>query len=88
MRTEFNINIYNGCREELKFVYCKNVDKPENHFMHINKYCEIYVFVDGDANYIVEDMIFSLKKGDNVVLTGGPIVGASGNTNTIKVEQI
>ncbi|MBQ7293547.1 MAG: helix-turn-helix domain-containing protein [Clostridia bacterium] len=69
MRTEFNINIYNGCREELKFVYCKNVDKPENHFMHINKYCEIYVFVDGDANYIVEDMIFSLKKGDIVIIT-------------------
>ncbi len=29
-----------------------------------------------------------LKKGDNVVLTGGPINGQSGNTNTIKVEQI
>ena len=29
-----------------------------------------------------------VKKGDNVVLTGGPINGKSGNTNTIKVEQI
>ena len=29
-----------------------------------------------------------LKPGDNVVLTGGPINGQSGNTNTIKVEQI
>ena len=32
--------------------------------------------------------IFNLKKGDNVVLTGGPISGSSGNTNTIKVEVI
>ena len=32
--------------------------------------------------------VMGLKPGDNVVLTGGPIVGRSGNTNTIKVEQI
>ena len=31
---------------------------------------------------------FSLKKGDNVVLTGGQINGAPGNTNTIKVETV
>ena len=30
----------------------------------------------------------SLSSGDNVVLTGGPINGKTGNTNTIKVEQI
>ena len=32
--------------------------------------------------------IFDLKEGDNVVLSGGTINGPSGNTNTIKVEQI
>ena len=32
--------------------------------------------------------IFNLQPGDNVVLTGGPINGRLGNTNTIKVEQI
>lgn len=31
---------------------------------------------------------FALQPGDNVVLTGGPINGKIGNTNTIKVEQI
>ena len=31
--------------------------------------------------------VLNLKKGDNIVLTGGPINGQSGNTNTIKVEQ-
>ena len=29
-----------------------------------------------------------LQEGDNIVLTAGPINGQSGNTNTIKVEQI
>ena len=33
-------------------------------------------------------LAFDLKPGDNVVLTGGPINGQSGNTNTIKVEQV
>lgn len=32
--------------------------------------------------------ILSLEKGDRVVLTGGPINGKTGNTNTIKVEEI
>ena len=30
----------------------------------------------------------SLKKGDNVVLTGGQINGKSGNTNIIKIETV
>ena len=29
-----------------------------------------------------------LQSGDNILLTGGPINGQSGNTNTIKIEQI
>lgn len=32
--------------------------------------------------------VLKLKKGDNVVLTGGQINGLPGNTNTIKVETI
>ena len=32
--------------------------------------------------------VLGLKAGDTVVLTGGPINGASGNTNTIKVETV
>ncbi len=32
--------------------------------------------------------VFGLQEGDNVVLTGGPINGQTGNTNTIKVEQV
>ena len=29
-----------------------------------------------------------LQSGDNIVLTGGPVNGHYGNTNTIKVEQV
>ena len=32
--------------------------------------------------------VLNLQPGDNVILTGGPINGEHGNTNTIKVEQV
>ena len=32
--------------------------------------------------------VLSLQKGDRVVLTGGPLNGKTGNTNTIKVEEV
>lgn len=32
--------------------------------------------------------VFHLKKGDNVVLTGGRVGGKTGNTNTIRVEKV
>lgn len=32
--------------------------------------------------------VFNIKKGETVVVTGGPINGQHGNTNTIKVEQV
>ena len=32
--------------------------------------------------------ILNLQPGDNVILTGGPINGQCGNTNTIKVERV
>ncbi len=39
-----------------------------------------------DLKYAKE--LLKLQSGDNVVLTGGQIGGAPGNTNTIKVEQV
>ena len=30
----------------------------------------------------------NLQPGDNIILTGGPINGQTGNTNTIKIERI
>ena len=32
--------------------------------------------------------VFDLQPGDNILLTGGPINGQQGNTNTIKIEVI
>ena len=52
--------------------------------------CEPYSSMDvmfwQDVKYAKE--LFRLSPGDNVVLTGGQINGAPGNTNTIKVEKV
>jgi len=32
--------------------------------------------------------VLNLQPGDNMVLTGGPINGSHGNTNTIKIETV
>ena len=40
-----------------------------------------------NAKHIAMDKL-NLKEGDCVIITGGIINGTSGNTNTIKVEQV
>ena len=52
--------------------------------------CESYpnmdvMFYCAKANV---EKLLNLQPGDNILLTGGPINGQSGNTNTIKVETI
>ena len=36
----------------------------------------------------LREKYLNLQSGDSVVLTGGPINGQTGNTNTIKVEVV
>ncbi len=37
--------------------------------MHLNRYYEVFVFIDGDADYIVENRLYPMKRGDVVVIT-------------------
>lgn len=52
----------------VRFAYTKNIESPENHKLHINKFLEIYIYVKGDADYIVGDSYFTLKRGDIVLI--------------------
>ena len=49
-------------------------------------YSSIDVMFWQDIN--LAQQLFELKKGDNVVLTGGQMNGEPGNTSIIKVESI
>ena len=52
----------------IRFAHHKTIDKPENHVLHLNNYMEIYVYVSGNHNYIVENSLYELKRGDIVVI--------------------
>lgn len=52
----------------ITFAYSANYDTPEKHVLHINQFYEIYVFVQGDTDYIVEDSYFQLHRGDIIII--------------------
>ena len=55
-------------RQPMTFAYSANHEPPEKHVLHINQFCEIYVFVQGDTDYIVGDSYFPLKYGDIIII--------------------
>ncbi len=62
-----NMQIFNE-KSPIEFVHIYNTDNPLNHKLHINKFYEIYIYVKGDADYIVGDSYYTLKKGDIVII--------------------
>lgn len=56
-------------KQPITFAYSANYELPENHNLHINHFYEIYVFVKGDAGYIVGDSYFPLKYGDIIIIS-------------------
>lgn len=52
----------------VRFVHKRTAGEAEKHFLHLNDYIEIYVFVSGDVDYIVEDDYIPLEAGDAVII--------------------
>lgn len=52
----------------IRFAHHKGMDKPEHHVLHINNYVEIYVYVAGDHRYVVENALYTLRRGDIVII--------------------
>jgi len=67
MNIEFELNCFRDC-PGIVFAHKRFSDSPENHRLHINKNCEIYVFVEGDADYIVENHYYTLHRGDILLI--------------------
>ena len=49
-------------------VYKNSVSSPNEHRMHLNNMCEMYIFIDGEADYVVESRCFALEPYDVVIL--------------------
>lgn len=52
----------------IRFVHNRSLDRPENHVLHINNYLELYVYVEGDHNYIVGNRMYRLRRGDIILI--------------------
>ena len=48
--------------------YKLSEEHAEMHRMHLNSVCEIYIFVEGNADYIVESRCFPLEPYDVIIL--------------------
>ena len=66
-RIDANISAMQGALP-IRVAHHKTVDHPNNHVLHINNYIEIYVYVSGNHNYIVENSVYELKRGDIVII--------------------
>ncbi|MBE6701813.1 MAG: helix-turn-helix domain-containing protein [Ruminococcaceae bacterium] len=56
-------------REPIRFVHRRSFDNPAGFNLHLNDCIEIYAFVDGEADYIIEDRYFSLSRGDLLTIS-------------------
>lgn len=64
---EANINIIKS-DNNITFNHIFNLSSPESHNLHINDYYEIYVFIRGNADYIVDHSYYNLAKGDVIII--------------------
>lgn len=52
----------------IHFAHHRSPDIAENHRLHINKHMEIYFFISGNHQYIVENNLYVLKPGDAILI--------------------
>lgn len=50
------------------FAHKRSISRPEGYFMHLNDHVELYVFIDGAADYVVEGQCMPLSRGDVIVI--------------------
>jgi len=63
-----DINIYSGMDDKIRFHHSRGVVKPDDFFLHINNFCEMYIFIEGNAKYLIEDKYYNLEYGDVIIL--------------------
>jgi len=50
------------------FAHKRSLSHPEGYFMHLNDHMELYVFIDGTADYVVEGQCMPLSRGDIIII--------------------
>ena len=66
-RISANISALRGTAP-VRFSHCKTYDRAKHHVLHINNYVEIYVYISGNHQYMVENFVYDLRRGDVVII--------------------
>ena len=62
-----DINIIKN-NKRIVFAHSSAIAKPDEHKIHINSYYEIYIYISGNAGYIVDSSYYNLTKGDIIII--------------------
>ena len=62
-----NIHAFSS-REAVTFAHNRGIGRFGDHTLHLNDCVEIYVFIEGDVHYVIEDEYFVLNRGDILVI--------------------
>lgn len=52
----------------IRFSHRKSMDAPDRHVLHLNNHIETYVYVSGNHQYMVENALYELKRGDIMII--------------------
>ena len=53
----------------IQFVHRRSFDDPSGFRLHLNDCIELYAFVSGEADYVIEEECFSLSRGDLLAIS-------------------
>lgn len=65
---KLSINFFNE-QSPIKFVHKNSFIKPNEFTLHLNDCIEFYIYISGDADYVVSDSCMTLSKGDIMVIS-------------------
>ena len=55
-------------REAVTFAHNRGFARFGDHTLHLNDCIEVYIFIEGDVHYVIEDEYFVLNRGDILVI--------------------
>ena len=56
-------------KPKITFAHREIYTENERHLLHLNDYIEIYVYIKGKVDYVVDDTYYDLKRGDILLIT-------------------
>ena len=64
----FNYNVSPFQSEQMLFSHVRDNPQPLSHYFHLHDFTEIFIYVSGDIDFLVNDSYVSMEPGDILIL--------------------